>query len=102
MVVEAVDEVDGGLVVLGGGEDEHRVRFVTADGIDGVRQFALRLQIITRPHYELAFGIVQPVGALGIVEDGVPIEEQGCGNVHCVRLGIHLLIILFVSARART
>ena len=96
-----MDEVDGGLVVLGGGEDEHGVRFVVADGIDIVRQIALRLQIITRPYYELPFGIIQPVGALGIVEDGIPIEEQRGRDVHGVRLGIYHLICFFVSARER-
>ena len=101
MVMQAVDKVNGGLVVLGGGEDEHGVRFVVADGIDRVRQIALRAQVITRPHYELPFGVIQPVGALGIVKDRVPIEEQRGRYVHGVRLGIYLLTCFFVSARER-
>lgn len=58
VVVEAVDELDGGLVAELGGAKENDFRIVTGDGGEGVRQIALAAEIIGGGSNEEGEGVV--------------------------------------------
>ena len=58
VVVEAVDELDGGLVAELGGAEEHDFRIVTGDGGEGVGQIALAAEIIGGGSDEEGDGVV--------------------------------------------
>ena len=75
VVAEAVDEVDGGLVVLGCRDHEEGVGLRTADDVELLRQVALSAQIIARPHYKTTLGVVMQVSLLRVVEHGVVVVE---------------------------
>ena len=73
--LETLDEVDGGLVVLGCGDNEEVVRLLMADDVELLRQVALPAQIIARTHYKTTLGVVMQVSLLRVVEHGVMVVE---------------------------
>ena len=76
VVVEAVDEVEGGLEALEGRANKEVVRLVMRDGVDLLRQVALLAQIITRAHYKLTLRVVEQVRTLRVIVHTVAVEEQ--------------------------
>ena len=76
VLVQAMDEVDGGLVVLCGGEHEHGVRFRTGDGCYLVRQMSVHADIVARADDELSLGVVLLVSTLRPVHDAVAVVEE--------------------------
>ena len=74
--MEAVDEIDGGFEALGGGEDEHRVRFVVRDDINVVRQVALLAQVVARAYDKLTLRVVEFVSTLCVIVHTVSVVKQ--------------------------
>ena len=76
VVVQAADEVEGGLETLESGANEEVVRLVMRDGVDLLRQVALLPQIITRAHHKLTLRVVEQVRTLRVIVHTVSVVKQ--------------------------
>ena len=77
VLVETVDEVDGGLIVLRSGDHKKRICFLVADHIDVFRKvWVLLVKIIARANDKAPFRVIVFVSAFGIPQHRIAVVEK--------------------------
>ncbi len=81
VLLETLDEVDGGLVALAGREHEEIVRLLARDGIILLRHIALTLEVICRARDELTLWVIVLIRHRRVVIERISVPENRGGNI---------------------
>ena len=81
VLLEAADEVFGGLVVLAGREHQERVRLLARDGVEIRGHIPLTLEVIRCAGDELTLWVIVLIRHRRVVIERVSVPENRGGNI---------------------
>lgn len=82
VLLEAADEVFGGLVVLAGREHQERVRLLARDGVEIRGHIPLTLEVISSAGDELTLRVIVLIRHRRVVIERISVPENRGGNIY--------------------